>query len=117
MRKFLFLEYNKPGMEWLDKEESPRIVVVDAATPEAALEEWIAYDSRYCNEEHVRDQIGHLQDNDDLPGQITIASMKDDWGVDIRMFEIKGEMSDLPWAWMTKVAVEATQPETGEIED
>lgn len=114
MRKFLFLEYNEPGMEWLTKTENPLITLISAETPEVALERWISNGSRYCNEDQVIDQVYDMQDRDIV---LNIKTLQHSWGVKIRMFEVKEDLSSLPWSWMLKKGVAVTQPVVGATED
>lgn len=93
-RKFVFVEFNQTGMEWMVPEESPTFCLLQADSPEAALQEWVEDHSHYFTEEHIQEEIN--------PGE-TFASLRERWGVDVRMFEIKADLTPKLWDWMEQV--------------
>lgn len=95
MNKYLFIEYNKPGMEWLSADESPRIITVEAATPQEAFQEWRTKHARYFSEEHVGDSVANIDSIDEFY-----------WGVRVKMFHIQKDYSSLPLQWLKATAAE-----------
>lgn len=93
-RKFLFLEFNQPGMEWMNKEDNPGLCIIQAISPEAALNRWVEDHARYFTEEHIQAEI---EDEEDF------QTVKDRWGVDVRMYEITADVTPMVWDWMKKV--------------
>lgn len=109
MKKYLFLEYNKPGMEWLKKTENPIISIIEAETPEQALTTWTGYHSRYLTEDHLEGLV--INEDEDIP------DIRDAYGSDVQMFEIAQDLTHIPWEWARKLVFQATFPEISETKD